>query len=92
MTVASTPRCYGRIKDWARNQEVVQSGGCLCPLPGCNNAAFYPPAGHAAAHIDCPGCLHAFCRHCMAAIAVGGRVIQTPLSIFICNNHADAYC
>eukprot|EP01052_Picozoa_sp_SAG31_P045322 SAG31_NODE_8227_length_1493_cov_2.142755_2_plen_211_part_00 len=45
------------------NQEVINSGGCICPLAGCTNAAFFPPP-LPTPEITCPACEGSFCKHC----------------------------
>jgi hypothetical protein len=66
---------YTRIKNWGLERSVLEAGGAVCPLAGCNkliDRTQMPGAGAGAQKATCPHCDGCFDRelNCEPAVSI----------------------
>lgn len=59
---------YDRYHRFAAEEFVLQSGGVLCPQPGCGMGILAEPDCR---RITCQGCKYVFCRNCLQGFHIG---------------------
>lgn len=59
---------YDRYHRFATEEFVLQSGGILCPQPGCGMGIL---ADSECTRITCQGCKYVFCRNCLQGYHIG---------------------